>query len=188
MKKNFQKKHLEWYVEFVINQANLSKIGYQQKIKYKIYISYISLKRRNSSPSLKRSGSAPNLINTTDKFSPLKRGSSIYYDEDDDWSDDWKTPPNVVYKKSNIINKPSINPIKPFKLALKGHAGIFKEFGKIGNAFGQFIPRRKRTGQRSKKKKKKNNKKTKKKNKKRVKKTRVKRKKYKKSKTRKSKK
>ena len=62
----------------------------------------MSLKRSNSSFSLKRSGSAPNLINTTDKFSPLKRGSSIY-DDDDDWDDDWKTPPNVVYKKSNII-------------------------------------------------------------------------------------
>lgn len=130
----------------------------------------MSLKRRNSSPSLKRSGSAPNLINTTDKFSPLKRDSSIYYDDDDDWSDDWsddwKTPPNVVYKKSNIIYKPSINPIKPFKLAMKGHAGIFKELGKIRNAFKPFnLFRRKRTGRRSKKKKKKNNRKTKKKKK-----------------------
>lgn len=121
----------------------------------------MSLKRSNSSNSLKRSGSAPNLINTTDKFSPLKRGSSIYDDDDDDWDDDWKTPPNVVYNKSNNINRTPINPIKAYA---KAHVGMFKAFGKIGNAFGQFIPSR--SGRKSKKKKKKNKKKNNKKTKK----------------------
>ncbi len=124
----------------------------------------MSLKRSNSSISLKRSGSAPNLINTTDEFRPYKRDSSIYYDDDDDddWGDEWETPPNVVYKKSNI-NRTPINPIKAYTRAMRGHAGIIEELRKIGNAFGPFFPRRKRTGRRSKKKKKKNNRKTKKK-------------------------
>tara|TARA_Y100000817_G_C16844722_1_gene539551 strand:+ start:831 stop:1604 length:774 start_codon:yes stop_codon:yes gene_type:complete len=145
----------------------------------------MSLKRSNSSKSFKRSGSAPNLTERTKEFSPYKRGSSIYDDEwdyldddsDDDWDDDYETPEKVIIYKGNNISKRSMNPIKPFTKAMKAHAGMFKEFGKIGKAFGQFIPRRKRTGRRSKKKKKKNNRKTKKKkkkNKKRVKKTRVK--------------
>ena len=137
----------------------------------------MSLKRSNSSKSFKRSGSAPNLTERTKEFSPYKRGSSIYDDEwdyldddsDDDWDDDYETPEKVIIYKGNNISKRSMNPIKPFTKAMKAHAGMFKEFGKIGNAFGQFIPRRKRTGRRSKKKKKKkkkkNNRKTKKKKK-----------------------
>lgn len=118
----------------------------------------MSLKRSNSSNSLKRSGSAPNLINTTDKFSPLKRELS-----DDSWDDGWNTPQKVVYKKSNNINRTPINPIKAYTRAMRGHAGMFKAFGKIGNAFGQFIPRRSGRKSKKKKNKKKNNKKTKKK-------------------------
>jgi len=159
----------------------------------------MSLKRSNSSKSFKRSGSAPNLTERTKEFSPFKKSSSIYDDEweyldddsDDDWDDDYETPENVIIYKGNNISDRSMNPIKPFTRAMKGHAGMFKEIGKIGKAFGQFIPRRTgRTGRKSKKKKnkKKNKRKTRKKNNKRVKKTRVKRKKYKKSKTRKSKK
>lgn len=115
----------------------------------------MSLKRSNSSNSLKRSGSAPNLINTTDKFSPLKRELS-----DDSWDDGWNTPQKVVYKKSNNINRTPINPIKAYA---KAHVGMFKAFGKIGNAFGQFIPSRSGRKSKKKKNKKKNNKKTKKK-------------------------
>ena len=121
-------------------------------VKYNINIVYMSLKRSNSSISLKRSDTAPNLTYTKKNFSPLKKESSFYDDED------WGTARNIVYRSD--ITKPSLNLFKGYSKIISGPRSLARQTGQVFGAISQFFPRRKRTGRRSKKRKRKQTKKS----------------------------
>lgn len=114
----------------------------------------MSLDRMDSSISLKRSDSAPNLIERNKAFSPYKKTSPVY-DSDDE---DWETARNILY--THYVPQRSYNPFHGLSKIIRGPGSLARDTGKVIGAISQFFPRRRKpTGRRSRKQKKKRTKK-----------------------------